>query len=118
MKNIDVVNFEGKQFSGAWNGKAYSSKIKGHEELHRIYVDNDLIHITSEELKRLQNDDAKRQKNIAINKINDFFEWIEEQPDEIKNRMFMQALDMMSENSKRSKTSKAIGELREYFYNF
>jgi len=117
MKKISVVNYKGTQYSGEWNGKSYSSKIEGRDELHRIYIDNDPVHITDEELKRLQSDDADRQARIAKNKVNDFFTWLEEQSEETKKHMFMQALDMMSENSKRSKTCEAIGTLRGYFYN-
>ena len=115
MKNINVVNYKGTQYSESWNGKAYSSKVEGREDLHRIYVDNDPIHITNEELKRLQSDDAERQARIAKNKVNDFFGWLEEQSEETKKHMFMQALEMMAENSKRSKTSASINTLREYF---
>ena len=115
MKHINVVNYKGTQYSGSWNGKAYSSKVEGREDLHRIYVDNDPIHITNEELKRLQSDDADRQARIAKNKVNDFFGWLEEQSEETKKHMFMQALEMMAENSKWSKTSASINTLREYF---
>ena len=117
MKNINVVNYKGTQYSGAWNGKDYSSKIDGHNELHRIYVDNDPVHITDEELKKLQADDADRQERIAKNKVNDFFDWLEEQSEDTKKQMFMQALDMMAENSKRSKTGDSISTLKGYFYN-
>lgn len=115
MKNITVKNWKGKEFSGSWNGKTYSSKIDGRNDLYRIYVDNNPIHIEESELKRLQSDDSERQKKIAINKINDFFSWVEEQPEEIKKHMFIQSLDMMSENSKKCKTAEAINALRSYF---
>lgn len=117
MKSINVTNYKGTEYNGAWNGKAYSSKVEGREDLHRIYIDNNPINITSEELKRLQNNDEKRQKNIAIGKVSEFFDWMEGQSDEIKKQMFLQALDMMAENSKRSKTCDAISTLRGYFYN-
>lgn len=117
MKNINVVNYKGTQYSGAWNGKAYSSKIDDHDELHRIYIDNNPVHITDEELKKLQDDDADRQERIAKNKVNDFFNWLEEQSEETKKQMFKQSLDMMAETSRRSKTRDAIGTLREYFNN-
>lgn len=117
MKNINVVNYKGTQYSGEWNGKAYSSKIDDHDELHRIYIDNNPVHITDGELKKLQADDADRQERIAKNRVNDFFDWLEEQPDEVKKQMFLQALEMMAENSKRSKTCDAIGTLRGYFHS-
>lgn len=117
MKNIEVTNFKGTTYSGSWNGKSYSSKIEGREDLNRIYVNSEPIHITDEELKRLQGEDENRQKRIAMNKVNDFFDWLEEQSEETKKQMFMKALDMMAENSKRSKTSDSINTLRGYFYN-
>lgn len=115
MKRIDVVNYKGEKYSGLWNGKSYSSKIDGHPELCRIYLDNDPVHVASEELKRLQDEDVARQRRLAITKVDDFFIWLEEQPDEIKKHMFLQSLDMMAENSKRSKTSDAITKLRTYY---
>lgn len=92
MKNINVVNYKGTQYSGAWNGKAYSIKIDGHDELHRIYIDSDPVHITDEELKRLQADDVDRQERIAKNNVNNFFSWLEEQSEEIKNRCLCRPL--------------------------
>ena len=115
MKRIEVVNYKGEKYSGLWNGKSYSSKIDGHPELCRIYLDNDPVHVTSEELKRLQDEDVSRQRRLAITKVDDFFIWLEEQPDEIKKHMFLQSLDMMAKNSKRSKTSDAITKLRTYY---
>ena len=115
MKRIEVVNYKGEKYSGLWNGKSYSSKIDGHPELCRIYLDNDPVHVASEELKRLQDEDVSRQRRLAITKVDDFFSWLEEQPDEIKKHMFLQSLDMMAKNSKRSKTSDAITKLRTYY---
>lgn len=115
MKNIEVKNFKGTTYSGSWNGKSYSSKIEGREELHRIYLDGDPIHITDEELKRIQDEDEERQRVLALNKVSKFFDWINEQPEEVKIESITSALNLMAENSSRSKTSKAISELRKYF---
>lgn len=115
MKNITVTNYKGEKFSGYWNGKTYSSKIDGRNDLHRIYVDNEPLHIDDAELKKLQSNDEIRQKKISTTKVEDFFSWLEEQPEETKKYMFLNALDMMAENSKRSKTGEAITSLRKYF---
>jgi hypothetical protein len=56
MREITVKNFQGKEFTGKWNGKTYPSKIEGRPDLHRIYVDDMAIHITDEELERIVNE--------------------------------------------------------------
>lgn len=115
MKNITVSNYKGQEFTGSWNGKAYSSKIDGRDDLHRIYVDSNPIHIEDAELKRLQSEDGKRQTRIALEKTEEFFDWLEGQPDEIKIQSFAQALEAMREMSKGAEPRKAINTLRSYF---
>lgn len=39
MINVKVKNYKGKEYTGIWNGKTYSSSIDGAPELRRIYVD-------------------------------------------------------------------------------
>lgn len=115
MKNITVLNYKGQEFTGSWNGKAYSSKVEGREDLHRIYVDSNPIHIEDTELKRLQSEDGKRQQRIALEKSGEFFDWLEGQPDDIKKQVFLQALDAMREMSKGAESRKAVNALRCYF---
>lgn len=115
MKNITVLNYKGQEFTGSWNGKAYSSKVEGRDDLHRIYVESNPIHIEDAELKRLQSEDSKRQTRIALEKTGEFFDWLEGQPDEIKKQAFLQALDAMREMSKGAESIKAANALRCYF---
>ena len=64
MKNITVKNYQGKEFSGNWNGKVYSSKIDGRSDLIRIYVNNEAVHITEEEHAKISEsitDDMKEK---------------------------------------------------------
>lgn len=49
MINVKVKNYKGKEYTGIWNGKTYSSSIDGAPELRRIYVDNSPLHITETE---------------------------------------------------------------------
>lgn len=56
MKEIKVINFKGTDYAGQWNGKIYQSKIDGREDLHRIYIDNNPIYITQEELNKITSD--------------------------------------------------------------
>lgn len=51
---VTVANYKGEKFSGYWNGKTYSSKVEGREELLRIYIDNNPIHITVAEKIRIE----------------------------------------------------------------
>ena len=53
MKNITVVNFNGVKYSGVWNEKTYKSNVEGHPEYLRIYVDNEVCHITPSEYEKL-----------------------------------------------------------------
>ena len=53
MKNITVVNFNGVKYSGVWNEKTYKSNVEGHPEYLRIYVDNEVCHITPAEYEKL-----------------------------------------------------------------
>lgn len=53
MKNIEVTNFKGTTFEGAWNEKTYASNIADRPDLYRIYVNDHAIHITEEEYNRL-----------------------------------------------------------------
>ena len=65
MKNITVLNFKGESFSGEWNEKTYSSQIPGNEDLYRIYVSNEAIHITRQELEKITSDINKNDEEVA-----------------------------------------------------
>ena len=72
MNNITVKNFKGNEFSGKWNGKTYKSKIEGRDDLLRIYVNDEGIHITKEECERLNIDVEKEKiehRNLYLNRI-------------------------------------------------
>lgn len=45
MTNINVKDFEGKEISGSWNGKTYSSKVAG---CVRIYLNNKDYNVSNE----------------------------------------------------------------------
>lgn len=49
--NITIRDYQGKEYSGKWNEKTYTSQIKERSDLKRIYLDNTLIHVTAEELE-------------------------------------------------------------------
>ena len=68
MINVKVKNYKGKEYTGIWNGKTYSSSIDGAPELRRIYVDNSPLHITETELAKLldEKDDIKRGKEEHV----------------------------------------------------
>lgn len=62
MSEISVFSFEGKEFSGYWNEKIYSSQIDGKSELLRIYIDGKVLHITPEEYMRITNKTSEEYK--------------------------------------------------------
>lgn len=72
MKNITIKNWKGDTYSGLWNGKTYSSKVEGHDELIRIYVDNEPIHVTQEAISDLGANIEKDRKIRTHEKINLF----------------------------------------------
>ena len=68
MKNITVVNFNGVKYSGVWNEKTYKSNVEGHPEYLRIYVDNEVCHITPSEYEKLGgNIQLEEHKRIVEN---------------------------------------------------
>lgn len=80
MKDITVTNFKGDQYSGKWNGKIYSSTIADREDLFRIYLDNEKIHITKEEYERVTNcDSEKADKYLYNEKMEKRYRYILEQ---------------------------------------
>lgn len=68
MKTIKVINFKGDAYEGDWNEKVYSSKIEGHPELHRIYINNDSIHITQDEYMRITGTTPEQYDQKKLNK--------------------------------------------------
>ena len=78
MKNITVKNYQGKEFSGNWNEKVYSSKIDGRSDLLRIYINNEAVHITEEEHTKISvsvtaamKEKAERESLNACIKVKD-----------------------------------------------
>lgn len=73
MKNIKVQNWKGHTYEGSWNEKVYSSKIEDREDLYRIYVDGDPIHIEKAELERIttgiEQAEKEREQREIENKI-------------------------------------------------
>lgn len=53
MKNIEVTDYTGVKYEGAWNEKTYKSTVSDRPELYRIYVNEQLIHVTEEEYQRM-----------------------------------------------------------------
>lgn len=81
MINITIKDYNGKEYSGKWNEKTYHSKIENREDLYRIYIDNEIIHVTPDELikavdvnkKQLEIDMAHRRvSNYCLNNIEKF----------------------------------------------
>lgn len=53
MKNIEVTDYTGVKYEGKWNEKTYKSTVSDRPELYRIYVNEQLIHVTEEEYQRM-----------------------------------------------------------------
>lgn len=53
MKNIEVTDYTGVKYEGKWNEKTYKSTVPDRPELYRIYVNEQLIHVTEEEYQRM-----------------------------------------------------------------
>ncbi len=70
MKNITIKNWKGEEFTGEWNSKTYSPKINNDENLVRIYINNEQIHVYKDELAKISEDAEKTMLNIDIEQIN------------------------------------------------
>lgn len=85
MKTISITNWKGNKYEGEWNEKFYSSKIEGHNELFRIYINNESYHITSEERERIENSLNKtkvEKDNASIALIKNEFEKLDKEAKE------------------------------------
>lgn len=50
--DINIIDYEGKEQSGNWNGKTYSSKVAERPELARVYLDNMEVHVDKDMLEK------------------------------------------------------------------
>lgn len=90
MSEISVFSFEGKEFSGYWNEKIYSSQIDGKSELLRIYVDGKVLHITPEEYMRITNTTSEEYKE------KEFQEKILSRRESVKNMSLQEKVDILT----------------------
>ena len=58
MKNLKIVDYNGKEIEGNWNGKIYPSKI---ENTKRIYINNAEVIITNTEADKITNNTVEQQ---------------------------------------------------------
>lgn len=76
MQTVTVKNYEGKEYTGVWNEKTYTSQIEGRPELYRIYLSEVRVHITAEELsmlgKNIEEINARREYEKAMKMTEDF----------------------------------------------
>lgn len=117
MKNITVLNFKGESFSGEWNEKTYSSQIPGNEDLYRIYVSNEAIHITRQELEKITSDINKNDEEVADRILKMALDFSEEQKkqlfikmvtsDEFLAKFFRESVHKMLKDSGFRKNSRA-----------
>ena len=65
MKKVDLENYKGSKIQGDWNEKFYSSNVEGRSDLHRIYVNGDVWHITEEAKEKLiaETSNSKAEEN-------------------------------------------------------
>ena len=87
MQTVTVKNYEGKEYTGVWNEKTYTSQIEGHPELYRIYLSDVRVHITAEELsmlgKSIEDINAKREFEKAMKMTKDFEDF------SLKNKLYL-----------------------------
>lgn len=58
MEKIKIIDYNGTEKQGSWNGKVYPSKI---ENSYRIYIDNTEVLISLEEANRITNNTVNAQ---------------------------------------------------------
>lgn len=110
MKNISVSDFKGESFSGEWNEKTYSSQISGKEDLYRIYVSNEPIHITRQELEKITSDINKNDQEVVDRILKMTLDLSEEQ----KKQLFLKMVtsDEFLANFFRESVHKMLEDLR------
>lgn len=68
MKSLKIVDYNGKEIEGSWNGKIYPSKI---EDTKRIYINNAEVIITNIEANKITNNTVEQQSaEYYFNKLN------------------------------------------------
>lgn len=87
MKYIKVTNWKGKTISGDWNEKFYEPQVEGNSDgIHRIYIDNERVHITEEEKERLLQEaynSKAEQDNMRIRIIKSEFSKLDSKSKEL-----------------------------------
>lgn len=69
MTNINVKDYSGKEISGSWNGKTYSSKVTG---CVRIYLNNKEYNVSEEVINHVGADvkkDANERKAMKRHEL-------------------------------------------------
>lgn len=69
MTNINVKDYSGKEISGSWNGKTYSSKVAG---CVRIYLNNKEYNVSEEVINQVGADvekDANERKAVKRHEL-------------------------------------------------
>lgn len=71
--NITIVDYNGTEHTGNWNGKTYSSKVSDRPELARVYLDNIEVHVDKDALAKASGI-SKTETDFAAAKkhVNDF----------------------------------------------
>lgn len=94
MKKVKIINWKGNTYEGMWNEKYYQSQIEGEGELHRIYIDNSMIHITNEEKQKLEESFIKseaQKSDFALKQIKELYKQL--LSEQKANLVFLIALD-------------------------
>lgn len=94
MKDINITDYTGKKVTGRWNEKTYSCKIPGRDDLMRIYVDGEEVHISQEEYSNVLGNIEKEKRRLNREKIEKFFFDAKSMDEEQKMEILLEALEM------------------------
>ena len=73
---ITITDYEGKKHTGNWNGKTYSSKIKERDELYRVYIDDDMVHVEPDRfLSEVGINKRQNEYQMAERRVQNYIEY-------------------------------------------
>ena len=117
MKTVKVLNFKGNVYEGTWNEKIYESKNEN-KDLARIYVNNEAIHITKEELAKIVSNIENCEKQLKADKSKQtkikILELLEDLTFEDKKELLD---DIMCDHIQSGCKARSFSELHKAFYN-
>lgn len=109
MKNITVKDYQGREISGDWNEKTYTSKVA--DNLARIYLNNKEYHVDCAEIEKAGANIAADTQKRHQDKLDEIFSKLSSKDKIYMLQKLFYAYDVQEELSK--KDARAKGEIHK-----